>query len=174
MLFATKRSWWNIITTTQYWSQGVWGEDLKTPEFLAFFLLESGPLLVQPSPLCSVLVCQLVLLWEAAFSFSEFFWKTLSSICPFHVGWLTSVAAHDALSVQQFLTKYSMTSTPILPIHAISPLSDHFFVSSDRKSSQREMFCQCARDKTKNIRSTKRHQKWWVQKLFWAVEKKSW
>ena len=58
------------------------------------------------------------------------------------------------------------------PIHLISP-KQHFFVSPDEKSPQRETLCQCGRSKTKNGRSTKRHQNWWVQKLFWAVKKVS-
>ena len=33
-------------------------------------------------------------------------------------------------------------------------------------------FKKCGGDETKNDRSTKRHQNWWDQKLFWAVEKK--
>ena len=39
-------------------------------------------------------------------------------------------------------------------------------VSLDEKSPQREMFCRCGRDETKNGRSTKRHQNGQVQKLF--------
>ena len=39
-----------------------------------------------------------------------------------------------------------------------------------RKSPQRGTLCRCGRGDTKNSR-TKRHQNWWVQKLFWAVEK---
>ena len=35
------------------------------------------------------------------------------------------------------------------------------------------MFCRCGRGKTKNSRSTERHQNQWIQKLLWAVEKMS-
>ena len=42
------------------------------------------------------------------------------------------------------------------------------------ESPQGEVFCQCGRGETKNGRITKRHQNWLlVQKLFWAVGKKS-
>ena len=63
-----------------------------------------------------------------------------------------------------FWPKMAPCST--LPIHPILPQAT-FFVSLDKRSPQREMFCQCGRGETKNGRSRKRHQNWWVQKLFW-------
>ena len=62
------------------------------------------------------------------------------------------------LSVQQFLTKNSMTPMPHPPYLPNLTLSNFFFVSPDEKSSQREIFCQCGRSETKKGRSTKRHQ----------------
>ena len=41
--------------------------------------------------------------------------------------------------------------------------STFFVVSPDEKSPQKEMFCQCRRDETKNSRNTKRHQNRQVQ-----------
>ena len=41
------------------------------------------------------------------------------------------------------------------------------------KNSQRETFCWCGRGEIENGRSNKRHQNWYVQKLFWAVGKLS-
>ena len=49
--------------------------------------------------------------------------------------------------------------------------SDIFFFPWMKKNPQREIFCWCGRGEIKNVRSTKRDQNWWVQKLFWAVEK---
>ena len=54
-----------------------------------------------------------------------------------------------------------------------------FFLSPVEKVPQREMFCPCGVSGTNkqtnknNSRSTKRHQNWRVQKLFWAVGKMS-
>ena len=58
------------------------------------YLLEGGLLAVQASPSLgkcsrnpSVSVYQLAMLWEAAFSFSDFFfWRLFQCVCPFHVG----------------------------------------------------------------------------------------
>ena len=47
----------------------------------------------------SVSVYQLVMLWEAVFGFSEFFWRLFQSICPFHDGWFMSAPIHTTLSV---------------------------------------------------------------------------
>ena len=53
---------------------------------------------------------------------------------------------------------------PTLPIHLISP--QETFFPGWKKSSQREMFCQCGRRETKNGISIKRHQNWWIQNCF--------
>ena len=67
-----------------------------------------------------------------------------------------STPAHKALSVQQFLTKNSMTPLPHPPYSSNLTSSDIFcFVSPDENSPQREMFCQCGRREKKNGRSTK-------------------
>ena len=58
---------------------------------------------------------RLLVLWEAAFSFSEFFWRPFQRVFPFHDGWFTSTPAHNTLSVQQFLIKNSMIPVPHPP-----------------------------------------------------------
>ena len=62
----------------------------------------------------SVSVYQLVLLWEPAFSLVNVF-ADFQCVCPFHNGWFTSISAHTALSVQQFLTQNGMTPVPHPP-----------------------------------------------------------
>ena len=57
-----------------------------------------------------------------------------------------------------------------LPIHHISPPATFCFPGW-KKFLKGQCFCQCGRDETKSVRSTKWHQNGWVQKLFWAVEK---
>ena len=49
-----------------------------------------------------------------------------------------------------------------------------FFVSLDEKSPQKDMFWRGGRGEIKSGKSTKRHQNWQVQKLFWAVERMCW
>ena len=116
---------------------------------------------------------QLVLLWKAAFGFSEFFWRLFQCICPCHDGWFRSACAHTTLSVQQFLTKNGMIPMPPLSIFSQSCPKRHLlFPQIKKKSPQREMFCQYGKGETKNSRSTKTHQNRWVWKLFWAVGKK--
>ena len=118
-------------------------------------------------------VYQLVLLWEAVFGFSEFFFKT-QRIFPFHDGQFTSVPAHSTLSIEQFLTKDRMTPVPHPPYSPDLGRSDFFLCFPNEKSPWKEMFCRCGRGETKNGRSTKSHQNRWLQKMFWAVEKMSW
>ena len=99
----------------------------------------------------------------------NFFWRLFQRTCPFHDGRFTSAPAHTALSAQQFVTKNVRPLCPTLPIHLISPWAIYRF--PDEKSLQGETFCWCGRGKKKKkSRSTKRHQNWRVQKLFWAVE----
>ena len=92
------------------------------------YLLEGGPLLVQTSPLheCSrkpsVSVCQLVLLWEAAFSFSEFF--LLNSFNVFAHFMMGDSQVHLSTLhwvVCSFRPKTAWPPCPTLPIHLISP-----------------------------------------------------
>ena len=47
-----------------------------------------------------------------------------------------------------------------------------FFVSLDENRLERVTVGRCGRAETKNSRSTKRHQNWRVQKLFWAAGEK--
>ena len=74
----------------------------------------------------SVSVYQLVMLWEAVFGFSEFFWRLFQSICPFHDGWFMSAPIHTTLSVQQFLTRSGMTPIPHPPYPPDLTLSNFF------------------------------------------------
>ena len=113
-------------------------------------------------------VYQLVLLWEAAYGFSEFFWRIFAHIM---MGDL-----HVHLSIlswvfSSFWPKKEWPPYPTLPIHLISPWANILFVSPDEKSPPRGTFCWCGIGETKPSRSTKGHQNWRVQKLFWAVEK---
>ena len=60
------------------------------------------------------------------------------------------------LSVQQFLTKSSMTPVLHHPIHLILPRVTFFpvVVSPDGKSPQREVFRRCGRGETNNNKKT--------------------
>ena len=103
----------------------------------------------------------------------NFFWRPLQHICSFHGGWFTRTDAHTVLSVQQFLTKNGMIHLPHSPYSPDLAPNNLFLLPRNKKSLQREMLCYCGRDKTKNDRNIKRQQNWWVQKLFWVVEKTS-
>ena len=129
-------------------------------------LLYRLPALGECSRNQSVSVHQLVVLWATVFGFSEFFLGLFQHVCPFHYGWFTSSPALIVLSVQQFLTKNDLTPCPTLPIHQISPWVTFFCCPVQKKSPQRETLCWCGRGGIKNDISTKRHQNWWVQKLF--------
>ena len=66
-----------------------------------------------------------------------------------------SAPAHTVLSVQQFLTKNSMTPMPH-PLYSPNLAQKQlFFCFPDEKSPQREMFCQCGRDETKMAEALK-------------------
>ena len=95
------------------------------------YLLEGRPLEVQAFPLCECLrnpslsVYQLVLLWDAALSFSEFFLET-QCICPFHDGdlwmhlpmWFMN---HAEWVFSSFWPKMAWPPCPtLLPIYPIS------------------------------------------------------
>ena len=117
---------------------------------------------------------QLALLWEAAFGFSGFFFLKTQCVYPFPDGWFTSAPVHTALSVQQFLPQN--TIIPCLTLskcHLISPQWLVFCFLGWKKFLKGKHFAGYGWGKTKNGRSTKRHQTRWVQKLFWAVEKTS-
>ena len=78
---------------------------------------------------------------EAAFGFSEFFFEDFQHAYLFHDGWFVSAPAHSALSVQQFLTKNSMI--PMLPpIQPNLALSDFFglFPQMKKKSLKGKRF----------------------------------
>ena len=92
-------------------------------------------------------------------------------VCPSHKIWFMSELCWVFGS---FWPKTALPLCPTLPIHSFW-LQETFFLLlfPRRKSPQRGMFCQRGRGKTKNGRNTKRHQNWWIQKLFWTVEKVS-
>ena len=149
--------------------------DPKSPELSSGgqALVVQASLIGQCSRNLSVSVHQLVLLWVAAFSFSEFFledsvslpiswWVIYEHTGPHHAEW-------SAVFDQKRMTLVTPPSLftqdhPEQPFFCLFPL--------DEKSPQREMFCRCERGKTKNSRSFKRHQNQQVQKRFWAVRKK--
>ena len=144
------------------------------------YLLEDRPVVWYRLPQlgeCSrnpcVSVYQLALLWEAAFSFSDFFfWRLFERICPSHDVWFMITPAHTMLSVQQFLTK--KRPDPGAPPSLFTQSHPNWLFLlwfSWMKSPHRETFCQCGRGETKNSRSTKSHLNQQVQKLFWAMEK---
>ena len=144
------------------------------------YLLEGRLLGVQASLIgeCSrnpTPVYQLALLWEDAFSFSEFFCeRVFQHVCPFHDGWLTSRPIHTVVSIQQFLIKNCLTPMPHFLYSPDLTPRDFLFVCFPvwkEKFPQGEMFCWCGRGETKKGRSSKRHQNWRAQKLFCTVEK---
>ena len=63
----------------------------------------------------------------------NFLWRLFQCVCPFHDEWFTSASAHTALSVQQFLTKNSMTPIPHSPYPPDLAPKPLFFVSLDEK-----------------------------------------
>ena len=63
-----------------------------------------------------------------------FIWRIFQRVCPFHNRWFTSAPAQ--LSVEQFLTKSSMTPMPHPPYSTIHAPSNFFVVSLDEKSPQ--------------------------------------
>ena len=113
---------------------------------------------------------QLVLLWEAALGFREFSWR------PFVHFMMGDLRAHLPTVRWVFSSFWPKTARPLCPtlhVHLFSPPVPFLLVFPDEKSPQREMFCQCGRGETKDVRSTKRHQNWWIQTLFGAVGKTS-
>ena len=150
----------------------------ETPRNLNY-LLDSWPLVVQASLLgdCtrnpSVSVYQLVLLWEAMFSISKLFLKTLSKHLP--ILWLViykHICPHQAENSAIFEQKWHGFCVPH-SLYLMSPQATSFLFPQMKNSPQRETFCPCRGGETKNGRNTKRHQNWLVQKLFGAVGKKS-
>ena len=94
--------------------------DPKKPVIISWSV---GPLwyrllpLGQCSRIPSISVYKLALLWEAAFGFSEFFWKLLQRDSPFHDGWPRSAPAHTAECSAAFDRKWqdSMPHPPYSP-----------------------------------------------------------
>ena len=146
------------------------------------YLLEGEPLVAQASPdrwvfrNTSVSVFQLVALWEAAFGFSELFLKTLSMHLP--ISWqviYTRTCPHHVECLAVFDQKrYDLYTPPSL--FTVSNSKQLFLFPWKKKKSSKGNILPVWKRWTnkKNGKSTIRHQNWWVQKLFWAVEKTSW
>ena len=81
----------------------------------------------------SISVYQLALLWEAAFSFSEFFADSFNVFAHFTMSNLL-VHLPSTMSVQQFLTQNTMTPVPHPPYSPnFAPINFFFFVSLMKK-----------------------------------------
>ena len=101
----------------------------------------------------------------------NFFLRLFQCVCPFHDGWLSSVSAHQELSVQKFLTKKSKIRCTSLHIHPILSQATFFCAFSPRgKKSLKGTSCQLEKVKQRTVKALKRHQNWQVKKLFWAME----
>ena len=155
-----------------------WSEIQRGPPKYQNYLLQGRPLVYRLPPLgecsdLSVSVHQLALLWEAAFSFSEFFLKTLSMHLP--VSWWVICEC-----TCPYRTKCSVVSDqktawpprPTLPIHPISGWAA-FSCFPGWKKVLRGKRLLTLKKWTKNGRSTERHQNQHVEKLLGAVEKTS-
>ena len=131
------------------------------------------PLLREYSRIPSVSVLQLVLLWEAMFSFSEFFFQMFSTCLP--ISWWViyeRTCPHCAQCSSVFdQNQHDPHASPSL--FTQSHHKQPFLLPLVKKIPQRETFCSYGRGETKNSRIIKRHQNQQVQKLFWAVEKMS-
>ena len=124
------------------------------------YLLQGRLLVVQASPTeCSrnpsVSVCQLVLLWEAEFSFSKIFLEDSFNVFPHLM--MGDLRVHLPTSHWVFSSFWPKNRLTWVPHPLYSPILPWatIFVSWNEKSPQRETFCQCERGETKNDRSTK-------------------
>ena len=141
----------------------------RNPEIIVGSLCLLGECCRSPS----LSVYQLVLLWEAVFGFSDFFLRLFQYLCPFHDGWFRSALAHSALSIQQILTKSSMTPMhpmlhpPYLP--DLTPASTTLMPGM--KNVLRGKHLVDVEEVKQTLKGTKGHENLQVQKLFWAVEK---
>ena len=144
------------------------------------YLLEGRPRVVQASLLpeysrCpSVSADQLALLWKAAFSFSEFFFKTFKVFAHFMMGDLRAHLPTPQWVFSSLWPKTAWPSCPTLHIHPISPRETFFFVSLDEKNVLKgkhfanvEEVKQNVAEALKGIKTNK------LKKTFWAVEKMS-
>ena len=121
----------------------------------------------------SASVYQLVLLWEAVFSFSEFFFKNFNAFAHFMMGDSQAYLQHHAECSAIFDPKqHDPPAPPSLLTWPHLTLSNFFSFCFPRweKCPQRETCYQCGRAETKNGRSTKQRQNR-VQKLFQTVGK---
>ena len=144
------------------------------------YLLQAGLLVVQASLLreCSrnslVSVDQLVMLWEAAFSFREFFWKVLSTCLPIS-GWV--IYERTCPHHTECSSVFEQNGMILMPHPPYSPevtLSNFFLLPWMKNVLKGKCFAdveEVKQNKTRNSRSTQRHQNWEVQKLLWAMEK---
>ena len=109
-------------------------------------------------------VYQLILLWEAVFS--EFFWRLFQCICPFHDGWFMCTPAHTCWVFSSFWQKWRVPHAPPSLFTWSCPKWLFFLTLDEKNCSKGNILLMWKRWNKKNGRSTKRHQNWWVQKLF--------
>lgn len=101
-------------------------------------------------------------------SFSEVFEDFFNVFAHFEMGDLwVSTLAYPAWVFCNFWPK---SAWPLCP-PSLFNYSDFFVCFPGWKNPQRERVCWYRISKTKNCRSTKGHQNWSVQRLFWTVEK---
>ena len=112
----------------------------------------------------SVSVKQLVLLWEAAFGFNEFFFWRLNVFAHFMMSDLRVHLLILCCVFRGFWAKTAQSPCWTHPIHPILPRPT-FFVSPDEKIPQRETSCQCGRGETKTAEVLKGVKIDWVQKV---------
>ena len=113
------------------------------------------------------------MLWKAAFGFNEFFLKSLSVHLP--ISWWVIYnhnCPHHAECSAVFDKKMAWSPCPPLRIHSILPQSTFSFCFPGWKKSSKGNTLLMWKRWNKNSRSTKRHQNWLIQTLFWAVGKK--
>ena len=143
------------------------------------YLLEGEPLVIYKLPPLgecsrnpSVSVYQLALLWEAAFCFSEFFLKTLSTCLPIS-WWVVIYESTPCWVFSSFWLKMAWPLCFTLPIHPFSPGATFVLFPRMKKVLKGKHFANVEEAKQKNGRSTKRHQNQQVQKLLSSGKKKS-
>ena len=124
------------------------------------YLLEGGPLVGQASPTRRVFYAptctsvQLVLLWEAAFGFSELFGDSFNVFARFIMGDLQVHLPTPRWVFSSFWPKMAWLQCSTFSIHRISSQAT-FFGFPGWKNPERGTFCWCGRSETENGWSTK-------------------
>ena len=117
-----------------------------------------------------VSVPQLVLLWEAAFTFAEFWGKTLWMCLPM-LWWV--IYDHTCPHHSVFHSFWPKQHDPHAPPSLFTPSHPQvtlFCFPGCKQSSKRNILLMWKRW-NKNSGSIKKHQNWQIQKVLWAVEK---